>query len=63
MNKTIDRLRQFKVFDDKQIEVLREKQNKYQKIVKFDLNGKGALYGEGVFIDMVEGKTIVLETT
>ena len=63
MNRTFDFLKMFKLFEQKQIEVLKEKKEKYQQTVEFDLNGPGALYEEGVFSDMVRGKTIILETT
>ena len=63
LNRTFLFLRQYKVFEDKQIDILREKKDKYEKIVKFDPNGNGALFGEGVFSDMIEGKIVILEAT
>ena len=62
-NKSIISLEHFKMFKEKQIEVLREKKEKYEQIVQMDMNDNGVIYGERVFIDMVEGKTIILENT
>ena len=62
-NRIFNFLKMFKVFEDKQIEVLREKKVEYEKNVKKKMNDNGVLYGEGVFSDMVRGKIIILGNT
>ena len=63
LNRTIHYLKDFKVFEEKQIEVLREKKEKYEQIGKKDVNYKFYTHDEKVFNDIVDGKTILMENT
>ena len=63
LNRTFDNLKHFKVFEEKQIEILREKKEKYEQIVKMNMNELGSIHDERVFNDMVEGKIIISENT
>ena len=63
MNRSLRLLKDFNVFEEKQIEVLRKRKKEYQDIVKIDMDDKGAVYDERVFNDVIEGKTILLENT
>ena len=63
VNRTILILKVFNVLEDKQVEILRERKDRYEQVVKMDMNGNGAMFDERVFNDMVEGKTIIVDNT
>ena len=56
-------LNKYHVFDEKQINKLREKKEKHEKINNIDLDYENALFDEGIFNDVLNGKAISMENS